>query len=56
MPKCKYYKRMKHKDYFRCLRDNSIRRKYGSNYFPCKCPYIKLRFVDKIFGRGDSVD
>lgn len=58
MPKCKYYKKMKHKDYFRCLRDNSIRRKdkYESCYFPCKCHCIKLRFIDKIFGWGDFVD
>ncbi len=56
MPKCKYYKKMKHKKYFRCKRDNSIRKHKFDEYGlwherPCNCPFFKLKFIDKILGR-----
>ena len=52
MPKCRYYKKMKTKGYFRCLRDNSIRRRKENawSYLPCKCPYLKYRFIDRLVG------
>lgn len=54
MPKCKYYKKMKYRKYFRCKRDNSIRKHKFDPWsdYPCKCPHFKLRLIDKIKGWG----
>lgn len=41
---CKYYKKMRRKDYNRCIRDNSIRRKV------CRCPYYKQSLRSKVKG------
>lgn len=45
MGKCRYYKKMRHKGYNRCLRDGSIRNNNGSR---CRCPHFKKRMLDRI--------
>jgi len=48
MAKRVYYKKMRHQDYFRCMRDGSIRRK-GKVY--CHCPHFKPRLIDRLLDK-----